>query len=61
MLLGLLGEVMSDLLLAGLFSGIFDFIGGINFEVIFQLISLALIVIAGPVVVAFLAFQGGDM
>ncbi|NJN30799.1 MAG: photosystem II reaction center protein Ycf12 [Synechococcales cyanobacterium RM1_1_8] len=38
----------------------FDFIGGINFEVIFQLVSLALIVIAGPVVVAVLAFQGGS-
>lgn len=56
---------MSDLLLAsvflaGIFSGLFDFIGGINFEVIFQLVSLALIVIAGPVVVAVLAFQGGS-
>jgi hypothetical protein len=32
-----------------------------NFEVIFQLTCLALIVIAGPVVVVLLAARGGDL
>ncbi|MEB3295504.1 MAG: photosystem II reaction center protein Ycf12 [Synechococcales bacterium] len=34
---------------------------GINFEVFFQLLSLALIVIAGPVVVILLFLRGGDL
>ena len=42
-------------------AGIFDFIGGIDFVVIFQLLSLALIVLAGPAVVVLLAFRGGDL
>ncbi len=50
-----------SLVLAGIFSGLASFVGGINFEVIFQLISLALIVLAGPVVVVLLAFRGGDL
>lgn len=40
---------------------IFGFFGSIDFVLIFQLVSLALIVIAGPVVVALLAFRGGDL
>ena len=32
-----------------------------NFEVIFQLTCLALIVFAGPVVVVLLATRGGDL
>jgi hypothetical protein len=40
------------------FSGVF---GGINFEAIFQLICLAMIVIAGPAVIFVLAFRGGDL
>jgi Photosystem II complex subunit Ycf12 len=35
--------------------------GGINFEAIFQLTCLALIVIAGPAVIFVLAFRGGDL
>lgn len=34
---------------------------GIDFEVIFQLVSLGLILIAGPVIVFVLAFRGGDL
>lgn len=48
---------MSELML---FGGLFDFIGGIDFQLIFTLISLFLIVVAGPAVVAILAFQGGS-
>ncbi|NJK37723.1 MAG: photosystem II reaction center protein Ycf12 [Oscillatoriales cyanobacterium RM2_1_1] len=33
----------------------------INFELIAQLTMLALIVIAGPVVIVLLAFRGGDL
>ncbi|WP_072620388.1 MULTISPECIES: photosystem II reaction center protein Ycf12/Psb30 [Spirulina] len=40
---------------------LFSFFGGINYEVIFQLGFLGLIVIAGPVVVFLLAFNGGDI
>ena len=38
-----------------------NFFGAINFEVIFQLLFLALIFVAGPVVVFLLALQGGDL
>lgn len=44
-----------------LVAGIFDIFGNINFEVIFQLLSVALILIAGPVIIFLLAFRGGDM
>lgn len=40
---------------------LFSFFGGINYEVLFQLGFLALIVIAGPVVVFLLALNGGDI
>jgi hypothetical protein len=39
----------------------FEALGSINWEVIFQLTSVALIMIAGPVVIFLLAFRGGDM
>jgi Photosystem II complex subunit Ycf12 len=45
-------------------AGIFDFLNvfsAINWEVIFQLTMLAMIVIAGPVVVFLLAFRGGNL
>ena len=35
--------------------------GGINFTVIFQLVSVALIMISGPVVIFLLALRGGDL
>lgn len=44
-----------------LIAGIFDIFSAINFEVIFQLLMLAMIVIAGPVVVFLLAFRGGNL
>jgi hypothetical protein len=47
-----------------LVAGIFDFLNvfsTINFEVIFQLTMLAMIVIAGPAVVFLLAFRGGNL
>jgi hypothetical protein len=50
-----------DFIIAGFFGDIFKTIGGINFTVIFQLVSLALIVLAGPVVVFLLALRGGDL
>ena len=33
----------------------------LNFEVIFQLAMLAMIVLAGPVIVAVLVLRGGDL
>jgi Photosystem II complex subunit Ycf12 len=45
-------------------AGIFDFLdvfSTINWEVIFQLTMLAMIVIAGPAVVFLLAFRGGNL
>ncbi|EAW33604.1 photosystem II reaction center protein Ycf12/Psb30 [Lyngbya sp. PCC 8106] len=38
-----------------------NFFSNINFELIAQLTMLALIVIAGPVVIFLLAFRGGDL
>ncbi len=43
--------------IAGIFSGL----GAINLEVIFQLLFVGLIMIAGPVVIFLLAFRGGDL
>ena len=37
------------------------FFGGINFELIAQLTMLAMIIIAGPVIVFLLAARGGDL
>jgi hypothetical protein len=39
----------------------FDAIANINWEVILQLTSVALIVIAGPVVIFLLAFRNGNL
>lgn len=38
-----------------------SFFGNINFELIAQLTMLGLIVLAGPAVIALLAFRGGDL
>ncbi|MEC4802837.1 MAG: photosystem II reaction center protein Ycf12 [Jaaginema sp. PMC 1079.18] len=40
---------------------IFNTFGSINWEVIFQLTFVALIMIAGPVVILLLALRGGDL
>jgi hypothetical protein len=48
------------MLVAGIFD-IFNIFSTINFEVIFQLTMLAMIVIAGPAVVFLLAFRGGNL
>ncbi|MDB9447944.1 photosystem II reaction center protein Ycf12 [Anabaenopsis tanganyikae CS-531] len=39
----------------------FDALSSINWEVIFQLVSVGLILIAGPVVIFVLAFRNGDL
>ncbi|MEO1374475.1 MAG: photosystem II reaction center protein Ycf12 [Rivularia sp. (in: cyanobacteria)] len=36
-------------------------LANINWEVIFQLASVGLIMLAGPAVIFVLAFRGGDM
>ncbi|MEB3310316.1 MAG: photosystem II reaction center protein Ycf12 [Snowella sp.] len=38
-----------------------DLIAALNLEPIFQLTFVALILIAGPVVIFLLAFRGGDL
>ncbi|MCX5963215.1 MAG: photosystem II reaction center protein Ycf12 [Cyanobacteria bacterium] len=38
-----------------------DFLNGIDFTVVFQLTTLALIVIAGPAIVFVLFLRGGDL
>jgi hypothetical protein len=38
-----------------------EFLSGINFEAIIQLTLVAMIMIAGPVVIFLLAFRGGDL
>jgi len=42
-------------------SGVLDGLGNINWEVIFQLVSVGLIMIAGPVVIFVLAFRNGNL
>lgn len=42
-------------------TNIFSVFGNIDFRVIFQLLSLALILISGPVVIFLLALRGGDL
>lgn len=42
-------------------SAIFDAIGNVNWEVVGQLLGLALIVLAGPAVIVVLASRGGDL
>ncbi|BAY34648.1 hypothetical protein NIES2107_65540 [Nostoc carneum NIES-2107] len=41
--------------------GLFDALANINWEVIFQLLFVALIVLAGPAVIFVLAFRNGDL
>lgn len=43
------------------FNGVVHAITSINWIVIFQLVSLGGIAIAGPLVVAILAFRGGNL
>jgi len=38
-----------------------EFLASINWEVIFQLLFVGLILVAGPVVIFLLAFNGGDL
>ncbi|MBD2383878.1 photosystem II reaction center protein Ycf12/Psb30 [Cylindrospermum sp. FACHB-282] len=40
---------------------LFNTLAGINWEVVFQLLSIALIVIAGPAVIFVLAFRNGNL
>lgn len=42
-------------------TNIFSAFGNINFNVIFQLTCVALIMISGPVVIFLLALRGGDL
>ena len=42
-------------------TNIFSVFGNINFTVIFQLLSVTLIMISGPVVIFLLALRGGDL
>ena len=39
----------------------FDSLANIHWEVIFQLLSVGLIMLAGPAVIFVLAFRNGDM
>jgi Photosystem II complex subunit Ycf12 len=38
-----------------------DFLSAIDFTVVFQLTTLAMIVVAGPVIVFLLFLRGGDL
>jgi len=42
-------------------AGVFSVFGNLDFNVIFQLTCVALIMIAGPVVIFLLALRGGDL
>ncbi|HEY9781233.1 MAG TPA: photosystem II reaction center protein Ycf12 [Leptolyngbyaceae cyanobacterium] len=42
-------------------SGIFDVIGSFQWETLFQLVCVALIMLAGPAVIFVLAFRNGNL
>lgn len=42
-------------------SGIFEGIGSFQWETFFQLVSVALIMLAGPIIILVLAARGGNM
>jgi hypothetical protein len=42
-------------------NNLFSFVGNIDFNLIFQLLSVTLIMISGPVVIFLLALRGGDL
>lgn len=42
-------------------TNIFDVFGSIDFNVIFQLLFVALIMLSGPAVIFLLALRGGDL
>ena len=42
-------------------SGFFDTISTFQWETLFQLVSVAFIMLAGPVVIFVLAFRNGDL
>lgn len=42
-------------------SGIIDAITSVQWETIFQLVSVALIMLAGPAIIFVLAFRNGDL
>ena len=42
-------------------SGFFDAVTSFQWETLFQLVSVALIMLAGPAVIFVLAFRGGDL
>lgn len=42
-------------------SSMFEVVGSVNWTVIFQLVLLGAIAIAGPVVIFLLAARGGDL
>jgi hypothetical protein len=44
-----------------IFSGLFDAIGSFQWETLFQLVSVALIMLAGPAVIFVLAFRSGNL
>ena len=45
----------------GFITNLFSAFNGIDFNLIFQLTSVALILISGPVVIFLLAARGGDL
>ncbi|MDJ0632789.1 MAG: photosystem II reaction center protein Ycf12 [Xenococcaceae cyanobacterium MO_188.B29] len=45
----------------GFLTNIFNVFSGIDFNVIFQLTFVALIMLAGPAVIFLLALRGGDL
>jgi len=42
-------------------SGFFDAVSTFQWETLFQLVSVALIMLAGPAVIIVLAFRGGNL
>lgn len=48
-------------IIMSLFDPITNFFGSINFNVIFQLLFVTLIMLSGPAVIFLLAARGGDL
>lgn len=50
-----MGDILSPI------NDLINAVGGFNFDTLFQLFFVAAIMLSGPIVIALLAFRGGDL
>ena len=50
-----MGDILSPI------NDLINTVGGLNIDTLFQLFFVAAIMLSGPIVIALLAFRGGDL